>query len=401
MAEQYDYVTEKGIIVPDISTTKATVEQEYKDTFGSDIDLTAESVGGRLVEREVTIRNFCLGICALVANQINIDYATGEFLDAIGIFFGVERRSAISTRVLASVSGVANTVIPAGSQAKTTEGDVFYAENAITIPNTGSTTGYFLSVEAGPIPCAVGTLTEIVSQTVGWETINNPAAAVIGSDEESDFSYRMRIKKSRYKGTSIVASIASALNTVENVSSSFVYNNGEDTSVTYDGITVPAHSVLIVVDGGTNQEVADAIFSKVSGGCGYTAITGQSVTQQVQDGFYGVDYNVTFNRPEVLDFDVEIEVRNNQYTGSDLEGDVKQAILNWSVGKVEGVDGLKIGQNVSPFEIASAVSASIPDIYVKSCLICSHGGTPATSELTYTIAQVGEIQEANITVTVV
>ena len=110
---------------------------------------------------------------------------------------------------------------------------------------------------------------------------------------------------------------------------------------------------------------------------------------------------MTFNRPQVVDFDVVIQVRNNLYTGSDLEGDVKRAILNWSVGGVQGVDGLKIGQNVSPFEIASAVSASIPDLYVKNCLICNHGGTPATSELTYTVAQIGEIKEENITVTVV
>ena len=401
MAEQYDYVTDKGIIVPDVSSTKDDVEQGYRDTFGGDIDLSSESVGGRLVERDTLLRNFCLGICALVANQINIDYATGEFLDAIGSFFGVERRGATKTRVLATLTGVSGTVIPANSQVKNDDGYVFYAENEITIPASGNTTGYFLSMDDGASPCTIGTLTTIISQYVGWETINNPAPAIIGSDMESDYSYRIRIKKSRYKGTSLVASIGSALSLVDNVQSSFVWSNGTGSNATYDGITVPPHSILIVVDGGTNSDVAQAIFEKISGGCGYTSITGQSVTVQVQDGFYGASYDVTFNRPDPIDFDIAIQVRSNQYTGSDLETDVKNAILKWAVGGVDGVDGLKIGQNVSPFEIAAAVSDVIPEIYVKSCLICSHGGTPAASELTYTISQVGTIKAENITVTVV
>lgn len=401
MADNYEYVTESGIIVPDVSSIQEDVEAEYKETFGADLNTTTTSIAGRLIERDVSVRKMVLGICALVANQINIDYATGDYLDAIGAFFGVERKSAIRTRVLATVTGVNGTVVPSGSQVKSTQGYVFYAENDITIGNAGTATGYFLSIEAGEIPLAVNTLTEIVSQTVGWETINNPAAAVIGSDKESDFYYRKRIKNSRYVGRSLIESIGSRLQLVDGVRSSFIKNNGTNEAETYDSIDIPPHSVLIVVDGGEDEDVATAIFEKISGGCGYTEIENQSVTETVYDGFYNVPYEVTFNRPEVLDFDVVIQVRNNTYSGDNLTRDVKNAILNWSAGQVEGVDGLKIGQNVSPFEIASAVSTEIPDIYIKSCLVCQHGGTPSSSELTYTIAQIGEIKEANITVTVV
>ena len=65
------------------------------------------------------------------------------------------------------------------------------------------------------------------------------------------------------------------------------------------------------------------------------------------------------------------------------------------------MDGLKIGQNVSPFEIAAAVSDVIPSIYVKSVKICEHEGTPAANELSCTVAEIYSVVEANITVNVV
>lgn len=50
---------------------------------------------------------------------------------------------------------------------------------------------------------------------------------------------------------------------------------------------------------------------------------------------------MTFNRPEYVGFKVSIQVRNVNYSGADLEEDVKQAIIDWSEGLVNGVDGLK------------------------------------------------------------
>ena len=188
MADYYKYNSQQGVIVPDTGDVQTDVENEFQANFGADMEMSASSPQGRLVEMETLSRVGVIAFCALIANQINIDYATGQYLDAIGAFYGVSRKGATQTRVLATVTGVAGTIIPAGSIAKTTAGDQFYMENEKTIPVVGSTTSYFLSVEYGAIPCATGTLTSIVSQTVGWETVSNPAAANIGSDMESDYA---------------------------------------------------------------------------------------------------------------------------------------------------------------------------------------------------------------------
>mgnify|MGYP006974687605 CR=1 FL=1 len=51
MAELYSYINSSGVIVPDTEDLQSEVEQEYKDTFGEDLDVTPETPQGRLIIR--------------------------------------------------------------------------------------------------------------------------------------------------------------------------------------------------------------------------------------------------------------------------------------------------------------------------------------------------------------
>jgi hypothetical protein len=505
----YTQLTDQGIVIPDTSTLQTTVEGEFVNVFGGDIDLSPETPQGRLVEEIVSERAAVLGICAANASQLNPDYATGLFLDAIGSSFNVLRIGATSTRVICLCEGDAGTVIPAGSKAKTTAGDIFYAENSITLPAAGGS--YFLSVETGAIPCVFETLTTIVDAVLGWNSIIDTSAAAIGLEQESDGVYRTRIKASRYSGTGFISDVASNLQDVSGILSSFAYDNGESTPVDYDGITIAGNSVVVVADGGTDSDIAQAVFEAKSGGCGYTAIAGAgtvtfstanpsdtetvtvggqvymfkntmsaaydvqigaaytdtavnlnaaimasgtegveyfagtlknltvtstetgavvtlaggrygtvlcsdtatnvasavtkvplTVVQSVTDPSYGVAYPVTFNRPEELRTVVDISVRSGSYSGTDLETAVKNAIVSWSIGDVSQVDGLKIGIDVSPYEIASAVTILVPAPYVTECKIQWYGvGSLAATTLEVESFQVARVASADITVNLV
>lgn len=518
MAENYyTQDTLAGIITVDTSAIQAGVEAEIKAIFGNDIDLTPETPQGRLVEVLTAERAGVVGFNAANASQLNLTYATGLFLDAVGSYFGVTRVGQSQSRVFASVTGVAGTVIPAGSVVKSDAGDEFYAENAITLPIIGA---YFLSVEYGSIPCEIGTLTTIVSSVLGWETVNNAAEpAPLGADAESDASYRIRIKNSRYSGTGFVADISSKINSVDNVLSSFVYDNGTASPVTYDTVVIDAHSLVAVVDGGTDADIANAIYTTKSAGCGYTKINGagnvtissgnpsptapnntvtvggqvykfvsslttspatipnevkiaatltdtaknltlainggagagtnystgtvanltvtatdgsagvvnlaggvygvvlcsntatntvstvtaipQWVSSNVQDGQNNVTYPVIFNRPEEVEIDIKITVKAGDVSGAELEASIKDAISAWAAGEVESVDGLKIGQDVSPFEVASAVTIIVPAPYVQKVEICVHGGSLGYTEVPITSKQVARVTQDNITVVIV
>ena len=117
----------------------------------------------------------------------------------------------------------------------------------------------------------------------------------------------------------------------------------------------------------------------------------------------GNTYEVKFARPRSVNLLVEITVAKQDYTGSDLEGDVKQAVLDWANGENPEVDGIKIGKDISPFEISAAVSNTIPEIFIRDCKIGVVGSqdAPSAQVITMDEADKGVVESANITVTII
>ena len=399
-SKYYKYVENGNIIIPDTSEVLKDVQKEYQDVFGDSLSLDPSTPQGRLMEMEANSRIKTLNLCAMIANQINPNYATGQGLDAIGSLFGRNRNSATQTETHCYLTGTPNTEIPANSKAKTRAGDTFYNPNNIVLDNSGNGEGYFYSEEKGEIPCEVNTLNEIVTQIVGWDSINNPSTPTLGKTQESDKNFKNRAMQSKYSGVGMLGDVNSALRNIENIRSFFVYNNGEDYSVTFDDVTIDRHSVLVIVQGGSDEDVANALFKKVSAGCGYTIISGQSRNVTVVDYVNNipVQYQIRFNRPQNVEIKCSVSVGRNNYTGNDLENAVKTAILDWANNQNNEVDGLVLGTDIYSYEIGSAISNQIPEIVIKNVQIAKINDTLSSSPITIKINELGVITANNITV---
>lgn len=392
----YQYKTDTGVIVPDTADLKTAVENEYKAALGANLDTDAATPQGRLIASETDARAALLAFCALIANQINPEQASGTFLDAVSALSGISRRGAYSTAVTATISGVPGSIIPAGAQAKTEAGDVFQLENSATIGAGGTVAATFLSLETGAVPCAAGALTQIVSPVSGWETITNGAAGTIGAEMESDADLRARRKASLYQGSGYIQSMYRALYYVENLKSAYIYENKTANSETSDGITIPAHSLYIVADGGTDSAVAQAIFNTKSAGCGLSGTT--TATAYDDDGR---EYSISFNRPVQVAIDVTVQAQNvSTLSPQTVAQQIKDAVLAFAANSVSGIEGVKCGQDISPFEIAGAINIQVSGVFVKSVGICLHGGTPAASVIDIKLNEVATIAPADISVTV-
>lgn len=125
MADIYNYIVNTGVIVPDTSDLKNDVTAEYQEALGSDMNTTAGTPQGRLITAETAARANVVRTNSLTANMFNINLAYGKALDALGAMFGLYREGATSSSVLATITGVSGTVIPANSQASTAKGVVF------------------------------------------------------------------------------------------------------------------------------------------------------------------------------------------------------------------------------------------------------------------------------------
>ncbi len=161
---------------------------------------------------------------------------------------------------------------------------------------TGSVTTIvpFVTQDYGRITLPSGVVTKMVTNVTGFDQVVNMLEPVYGRMQESDIELRQSyIAKSALRSNTMIDSIvAELLNNVEHVESASGYEN--DTDVT-DARGLPPHSIEIVVEGGGNNEIAQAILRKKAGGIQTYGKVEVSVL-----GNYGDSIPVRFNRPEYL-----------------------------------------------------------------------------------------------------
>lgn len=404
----YKYVADDGIIQADTSQILADVQTEWINRFGTSISVNPTTPQGRIIEIETVERKSTVELCASVANQFNPNYATGQFLDAWGAIFNIYRKRATNTIVYLTATGVYNTVVPANSQVSDNNNNLYSNPNEFFIPVSGTISGVpFVALKKGNISPEQNTVSKIVTPVIGWETVNNPFATVdFGEDQESDYDLRYRIAKSRFSGISVIDDIVSALYRLDNMISCFVYNNPTNQNVFVrpgsSQVALP-HSVFVVVyGGGSNYDIANALYRTVSAGCNYSPAESGSVVYNYPVKINGatIVYNITFNRAITVPFYSQIKVKSNKYIGNaqDLAKQIKKSVVDWSTQGVGGVDRLNVGASVSPFEIGSAISESIPDIAIQDVQIGITSGTYSHNVIDMDVNEVGVTGEAYITV---
>lgn len=406
MADKYLYNTTTGVIVPDTSEVKTDVQEEFKNALGQDLDVSDSTPQGRLIEAETIARKRVIENMALLANMMNKDQAFGIWLDSLGATFGVVRIGATRTRVSCTLTGTEGTIIPENAQAKDSNGNIYYLENQATIGVGGTTTADFLCMEKGAIECPANSLNQIVTAVIGWTAINNSSAGEKGYNEESDNEYRQNFGTKQYQGKTLVDDVRSAILALNEVKSCFVRSNGKNVNDVIvnerdntKNITLPPHSLYVCVDGGDNDDIARAIFNTYSIGCDFASSNNE--TEVTDEG--GQTYNIYFDNFEEdgggsnLPIYVNITVK----TGStnDITESVKEAIQSYANNEIESVDGLKVGVNVNAFEIACAVNAQIPELFVQSVKIGLSSATVTSDNIYIGANEKATISSANITVT--
>lgn len=362
----YQYLDTTGVIVPDTETVKTEVENEFKAALGQDLVTTANTPQGVLITAEVTARSNVLRNNATVANQINPNLAGGVFLDAIWALTGGQRYDATYS-VCSGVRllGLPGTFIPAGSQASLADDTLFASISAVTLDALGNGTVDFQAVETGPTAANPGTLTQIVSAVLGWDSVTNPTAAALGRDDESDLASRQRRKNTlSLQNVSLPEAAVSDLYNIPNVKSLQYRENYTKADATIDGIFLLANSVWACVDGGTDAEIAAALLTNKSLGANWNG----AVTVNLPHPVTGQTYPVKFDRPTSIAIAARVTVRNGSSL-TDVPSAVRQAILDYAAGLLEGEPGFVVGGSVSTFELAGAVNREAPGTYVQKCEI--------------------------------
>ena len=159
----------------------------------------------------------------------------------------------------------------------------------------------------------------------GWDTANNKSAATVGQNAETQGAFEARRYASvglNSRGT--IAAVYARVANCPNVVSCIVRENKTNVPIETDGYYLKAHSVFVSVVGGSDKDIAEAIYNSCSAGCDYNGNTTVAVT----DAATKAVENVTFYRPADYPMYVKVTLQGKHSLPDEYEKTVKSAVYN-------------------------------------------------------------------------
>lgn len=337
-------------------------------------------------------------------NSKDPNKATGQDLDVLCALTGTFRSAGTASTINLTMSGVAYTTIPAGVRVESTETGTRWTLDSDTIlDGTGTATAQFTCEDVGATEASIGTLTKIVDTVGGWSSVTNAGTPSLGTNAQTDAELRVERNKAVGRpGVNQIDSMLGELFAVDGVRRVKLYENDTDTT---DSNGLPAHSIAPIVDGGTDADVAMAIYLKKNPGVIlYQAGTAASYT--VTSPTYPTNTKlIKFSRPVAVPITIAVTVVDDGSLPSDIETLIKEAIINYATGELFDTnggfdyDGFDIGDDVIYFRMLTPVN-KVVDGYGQSYVsaMTVNGGT---STIAIAFNQLASFSTSNITVTVV
>lgn len=353
-----------GFSIPTEAAILAGVQTDINAAFGGALNFTnQESPQGQLAASFAAIVGFVNDTFLFFTNQTDPAFATGRMQDAIGRLSFITRNPATSATISVTCSGLSNTPIPAGSLVRDGSGNIFASLGAVTIPAGGSVANTFVAQIPGllSVPAAV-----TIYQTIpGWDSVTVISGSA-GTDTESSTAFEERRQQTiAANSNGSIPSVLGALlgNTlagqqaVPGVTDAYVRDNASSSPVTVLGQVLAPTSLYACVLGGTNADVARAIWTKKMPGCAYTGNT----TVAVQDTNSGYQpplpsYNVTFQRPTALRILYAINIVASPQVPANAAQLIQAAIASAFAGG-DGGPRARIGSQIFATRFAGAIMA--------------------------------------------
>lgn len=333
-------LTAEGLVIDTVDEITEAMAASLRGKISANLDTNPETswmgqMIGILAERERHIHE----IVREIYNAGHPAGASGQALTQVSLITGTVREDATRSTVVETVNLNAGVTLPAGSRVAVDGSPDVQFETIADVTNSGGSPASLpvdmRAVDFGPVRANAGTLTEIVTPVVGWNSATNAADAELGRSDETDPQLRARREAElRRQGSANLDAIATDVADVDGVVSVAARENTTDAAV--DGL--PAKSFQIVVwDTATpdanDDAIAQAIWdSKPAGILSYGADSGNATDRT------GAVHTVNFSRADQIEIYLEIDIQIDADTfpvdGDDLiaESVVSDATERWTVG---------------------------------------------------------------------
>lgn len=383
-----------GISMPTTAKVLAGVQGDMNTAFGVTLNPALETPQGQLSSSWTAIITDKNSQIAEIVNQVNPDYATGRWQDAIGKIYFMSRIAGQGTTVTTTCNGAAGTVIPVGTLATDQNGNQFSVTSPGTIGSGGTAGVTFTAVNTGPTP--VPTSMSIYQSISGWDSIT-VVSGVVGRDVETRAEFETRRRQSvAANSKGYTTSIQGAVLAVAGVLDCYTVENTQSTAQTIGGVSIAPNSVYVAVVGGTDADVANAIWQKKSLGCSYNGNT--SVT--VYDTSIGSEpypqYAVKFQRPTDLPIYFDVTIAANSALPADIDTLIQTAIED-ALSGADGGTPAKIGATLYASRFYAGIAGTSPYTSLISVKIGTSSGAATGDSQTVNIDQVPTFGAVTVT----
>lgn len=245
--------------------------------------------------------------------------------------------------------------------------------------------GVAIGLEDGPIEQPAGSLTVIDTPKEWLYEVSNLVAGVAGKYLETDEELRQRFQLNKTTtGTGTVDSLYSSLQNLEGVDQVIVIENDSDVT---DSLGIPSHSVMCVLDGGSNADIAKAIWKVkpcMGGTYGNTSVS-------IADS-QGINHTIKFHRATAVNVYVSVSLTTDSDFPADGIDKIKSALVSY-------IKGLKIGDDVVYSRLYTPIN-TVMGHQINSLHIGTSASPTGTANIAVTAQQRAKLAIENIVVTI-
>lgn len=298
-----DTLDENGLVIKTRPEIVTELEDGLRSIYGDDINLEQDSPDGQLVGIFAQAATDIRELARDIYSSMDPDQAQGTVLDQRVAINGIGRKGGTFTKTpvnitvdrtvtLTGLDASAETLeIPAGVYTvKDDAGTQFVLIDTVTIA-AGTHSLSFRAKDIGAVLVSIDSISTAVTAIAGVTAISNTAGVTVqGVDEESDAALRIRRKRSTsIASVSFLDSIEATVLDLDGVTAVLAEENNTDVT---DANGTPPHTVWVIVEGGDNTEIAEALNAKKSAGAGWRG----DVTVTVERP-NGRTVDIKFDRP--------------------------------------------------------------------------------------------------------
>lgn len=391
---QHNYIGENGIVTQTLPEILDDLKGQFLNVYPT-ANLEQNTADGQWLNILAQEKKDILDFITAIYNNLDTDTVTGIPQQVLYRLNGLEIKTygysyvyvSVTVNSAVTLQGLDANILNAdgtGFTVTDNSGNRWILADSQAITGPGTYTFNFRAADLGEVKSAINTITIMETIIPGVTGVNNPAANYItGGTGESASQYRTRRNKSvTMPSQGFNDSIEAQLLTFTDVLEAKCYQNR--TASTVDGI--PAHTVWVVVRGGTEEEIGPVIYNNIPPGIPMKGNETATVTKS-NGSTDTVNYDIASATPLYVQMNVKA-----------ISGSPDTDYVKSQLEKIE----FNIGQTAESVNIAVVAKDAIGDVGTPYDVEVSADGVTYAEIATPTgLDEYFTISAANVSITVV